>query len=325
MRGSAIGGAFVALAIVATCVAHVAGGAAPSQTSPGTDIVAETRAAMSSGGWIKGHEALGAFRSAHGDTPDALDALSWVARGALSAGQLDKAIQYSDEVRTAASEGLKRAGPGGDAHLLAALGAAIEVTAFALVEEGARSDAVHFLRTESIAHRDSPLSREIDANLALVSLEGKPAPRLDAGMSVGPRLRDGGASEAPRQPTFVFFWAHWCQECKAESPMIARLVEKYRARGLAIVAPTRRYGYIEAGRAVAPDREFRHLVQVRDTFYNYLKREPVPVTDANHKAFGIAAVPMHILIDREGIVRLYRPGRMSQEELESAIVHLLER
>ncbi len=105
--------------------------------------------------------------------------------------------------------------------------------------------------------------------------------------------------------------------------MIAHLVEKYRARGLAVVAPTRRYGYIEAGRPVSPDREFRHLVQVRDAFYGFLKREPVPVTDANHKAFGIAAVPMHILIDREGIVRLYRPGRMSQEELESAIVQLL--
>jgi hypothetical protein len=58
MRGSAMGGAFVALAIVATCVA---GGAARSQTPPGTDIVADVRAAMSSGGWIKGHEALGAF------------------------------------------------------------------------------------------------------------------------------------------------------------------------------------------------------------------------------------------------------------------------
>jgi thiol-disulfide isomerase/thioredoxin len=321
MRGPCLGAAFAALVVVSSVVSD----AAPAQTPAGTDIVADVRAAMSSGGWLKGQETLGVFRSAHGDTPDVLDALSWVARGALSAGQLDKAIQYADEARTGASESLKRSGHGGDAHLLAALGAAIEVTAFALVEEGARSDAVHYLRSESIAHRDSPLGREIDANLELVSLEGRPAPRLEAGMSVGRRLPDGGTHGSPREPTFLFFWAHWCQECKAESPMIAQLVDKYRARGLAVVAPTRRYGYIEQGRAVSPEREFRHLVQVRDTFYRFLKREPVPVTDANHKAFGIAAVPMHVLIDRDGIVRLYRPGRMSKEDLESAILQVLER
>src|SRR5689334_4992049 len=139
MRGPGLGAALVALTVVVSRVATVAGDAGPDQISAGTDIVADVRAAMSSGGWIKGQETLGVFRSAHGDTPDVLDALSWVARGALSAGQLDKAIQYASEARTRASEGLKRSGGGGDAHLLAALGAAIEVTAFALVEEGARS------------------------------------------------------------------------------------------------------------------------------------------------------------------------------------------
>jgi thiol-disulfide isomerase/thioredoxin len=321
MRGPGLGAAFAALVIV-TSVVSVAGGVAPAQAPAGTDIVADVRAAMSNGGWIKGQATLGVFRSAHGDTPEALDALSWVARGALSAGELVKALQFADEARARASEILKVSAGGGDPHLLTALGAAIEVTAFALVEEGARSDAVHFLRTESIAHRDSPLGREIDANLELVSLEGRPAPRLEAGMSVGPRLRDGGTSGSP---TLMFFWAHWCQECKAESPMIAQLVDKYRARGLAVVAPTRRYGYIEGGRAVSPERELRHLVQVRDTFYRFLAHAPVPVTDANHKAFGIAAVPMHVLIDRDGIVRLYRPGRMSKEDLESAILRVLDR
>ncbi len=153
MCGPDIRAAFVALAVVVTCVAGLASGAAPSQTPAGADIVADVRAAMSSGGWIKGRETLCVFRSAGGDTPEVLEALSWVARGALSAGQLDKAIQYADEARTGA-ERVKRSTAGGDAHLLTTLGAAIEVKAFALVEEGARSDAVHFLRTESITHRD---------------------------------------------------------------------------------------------------------------------------------------------------------------------------
>jgi hypothetical protein len=48
------------------------------------------------------------------------------------------------------------------------------------------------------------------------------------------------------------------------------------------------------------------------------------VTDANHKAYGVAAIPMHILVDRSGVVRLYRPGRMTEAELEAAILSVLE-
>ena len=78
---------------------------------------------------------------------------------------------------------------------------------------------------------------------------------------------------------------------------------RYRSRGLAIVAPTRRYGYVESGRPAPPDKELRHILQVRDEHYPFLRKAPVPVADANYKAFGVAAVPMHVLIDRHGIVR----------------------
>lgn len=107
--------------------------------------------------------------------------------------------------------------------------------------------------------------------------------------------------------------------------MIAKLFDKYRARGLAIVAPTRNYGYVDGGRTASPDKELRHILQVRDTFYPFLKHAPVPVTDANHRAFGVAAIPVNILIDRHGIVRLYHPGRIAEADLEGAIVDVLDR
>jgi hypothetical protein len=66
----------------------------------------------------------------------------------------------------------------------------------------------------------------------------------------------------------------------------------------------------------SPDKELRHILQVRDTFYPFLKHAPVPVTDANHRAFGVAAIPVNILIDRHGIVSLYHPGRMADAVLE---------
>jgi hypothetical protein len=101
------------------------------------------------------------------------------------------------------------------------------------------------------------------------------------------------------------------------------LLDKYRSRGLAIVAPTRRYGYVDGGRPATPDRELRHIVQVRDTFYRFLQHQPVPVTDANHRAYGVSPVPTHVLVDAKGFVRLYRPGRMTEEELDAAIAAVL--
>src|SRR6185436_10838845 len=126
------------------------------------------------------------------------------------------------------------------------------------------------------------------------------------------------------QPQLVFFWAHWCQDCKAESPVLSRIVEKYRSRGLGVIAPTRRYGFAQNGRSAAPAKELRHIVEVRDAYYPFLKKAIVPVTDANYKAYGVAAVPMHVLIDRDGIVRLYQQGRMSEPELDTAIAAVLE-
>jgi hypothetical protein len=32
---------------------------------------------------------------------------------------------------------------------------------------------------------------------------------------------------------------------------------------------------------------------------------------------------MHVLVDRQGVIRLYQPGRMTEEELEAAIKKLL--
>jgi peroxiredoxin len=151
---------------------------------------------------------------------------------------------------------------------------------------------------------------------------GRPAPRLDPGLAIG--LRSPLAVKGS-PALLLFFWAHWCPECKAESATLARLLDKYRARGLTIVAPTKRYGWVQAGRPAAPDKEVRHIAEVRDTYFRFLQGVPVPVADSNHIAYGVDAIPTHVLIDRQGIIRLYQSGRMTEADLDAAIVNILER
>jgi thiol-disulfide isomerase/thioredoxin len=203
----------------------------------------------------------------------------------------------------------------------AQLVAAIETRASAMVGQGARSEAVSFLQTELATYRSAPIHDQIQGIVDRVSLEGRPAPPLETRLRVGPRVPS--VADLKGKVVVLFFWAHWCAECKAESPSVGKLVDKYRSQGLAIVAPTQRYGYVEGGRPAAPDKELRYIIQVRDAHYGFLHNEPVPVSEANYKEYGVTTVPMHVLLDRQGVVRLYQPGRMTEEELEAAIKKLL--
>jgi thiol-disulfide isomerase/thioredoxin len=290
------------------------------QTEP--DIVAQVRTAMANGGIAEAEKTLSGYRAAHGSTADAVEALQWLARGALRAKLYDKADSYARETQRLAKAVLSDAGNQSE-RMHVAIATSTELLALVLIEKGWRSDAVHLLRTDYEAYRGTPAADLIKATLDVLSLEGQPAPSLSSGITLGAPLRevDGNAS----RPTLVFFWAHWCQECKAEGPMLERLVNKYRAQGLAIVAPTRRYGYITAGRPAAPGKELQHISRVRDSFYRFLKHDPVPVADVNYAAFGISVVPVHVLIDRQGVIRLYHPGRIDVEDLEAAIVDVLRR
>lgn len=44
---------------------------------------------------------------------------------------------------------------------------------------------------------------------------------------------------------------------------------------------------------------------------------------ANYKEYGVTTVPMHVLLDRQGVIRLYHPGGLTEDELEAAIRKLL--
>lgn len=48
-----------------------------------------------------------------------------------------------------------------------------------------------------------------------------------------------------------------------------------------------------------------------------------PIDNLGHIAYGASATPTFVLIDRKGVVRLYTPTRMSEEELARRIEGLL--
>jgi thiol-disulfide isomerase/thioredoxin len=254
-------------------------------------------------------------------TPETIEALSRQARGALAARQLDQAKSYASETRELVLEQLKRRKLDAERLLPLALGASIEVQARVLAARGERAQAVSFLKGELKAWWDTSIRTRIQKNLNLLTLEGKPAPPLEVGLWLGPQPLP--LSALTGRPVLLFFWAHWCPDCKAQIPALVKLEAAYGPRGLVLIGPTQRYGYIARGQESTPGEELRYIDQARRKSYAALTNMPVPVSEENLQRYGASTVPTLVLVDRQGIVRLYHPGQMRYEELAPAVASAL--
>lgn len=306
---------FVATALT-VCLAALAGLSAQAPA-----IVKEVRGAIAANDFARASKTLAEYRAAHGITPEMLVALSWMGRGALAANDLDNAEKYARETYQLSKAQLKARPLDQEPQLPIALGAAIEVLGHADAERGARTEAVAFLRSELGTHKGTSIEKRIQKNINLLSLEGQPVPTIDVAEYLGPKPPAVAALKG--KVVLMFFWAHWCGDCKAQAPILAELAGKYRDQGLVIFAPTQRFGYVAGGAPASAEEEMRYIDQVRQTFYPALSGQPVPVSEATHLRFGVSTTPTLVLVDRQGIIRLYHPGRMPMEQLEPRVRALL--
>jgi thiol-disulfide isomerase/thioredoxin len=265
---------------------------------------------------------LEAERPGKGDlTSEWLAGVSWVARGASFAGQWETAEKYATEAFEGSQALLKLRSLDQDRNLETSLGAAIEVLGAVRNAAGDRVGGADFLRRQRETYRGTPIETRIQKNFLLLSLEGKPMPALETAQYLGKRPRT--AADLKGKVTLFFFWAHWCGDCKRQKPIIEALHEKYSGRGFTVVGPTRLYGYVARGTDATAEQEMDYLKNA------YQKQNPVPawidapVSTQNFVNFGVSTTPTLVLVDREGIVRLYHPGGLSHEELAAHIEKLL--
>jgi thiol-disulfide isomerase/thioredoxin len=203
-------------------------------------------------------------------------------------------------------------------HLVIALGAAFEVEAQVLAGRGDRSQAVSLLQSALATYGRTSIRARLQKNLNLLSLVHRPAPPLDIKEHIG-ATAPLPLSKLQGSPVLLFFWAHWCPDCKAEASTLTRLRSEYGSRGLVVMGPTQLYGYAAHGEAVSAPQEISYIETIRQRFYSGLLDVPIPVSKANFDIYGASTTPTLVLIDRTGHVALYHPGSMSYDDLRSAI------
>jgi thiol-disulfide isomerase/thioredoxin len=255
-------------------------------------------------------------------SPELALAISWQGRAALAAKNYDLAERYAGQARTLSLQILKTQKLDASNFLPLALGASIEVEAQVMAARGEVSGAVAFLQGERRKYAGTSIVERISKNINLLSLEGKPAPPLSATEWIG--TKPPALSTFRGKPVLLFFWAHWCSDCKAQAPIMARLMQRYGPRGLQMIAPTRYYGYVEGGEDAKPAQEKPYITKIRDQYYAALKSAHVPLSNAIFEAYGCSSTPTIALVDKQGIVRWYHPGNATEVELAQRIEALLK-
>lgn len=257
---------------------------------------------------------IDSYQKTQGVTPELLEAMSWMGRGALASKDYANAEAWSAKAYRLSSAELAKRPLDAERHLPIALGAAIEVHAQTLAAKGDRSAAVVYLRQELAKYRATSIRTRIQKNINLLSLEGKPAPAIDTRLFVG--AKPPTLASLRGKPVLIFLWAHWCGDCKAQIAALAQVKAEYRDR-LALIAPTQHYGYVAQGEEAPLDAETKYIDEVRLKYYEpRLPGIPVPISDESFKNYGASTTPTLVLVDARGIVRIYHPGKMTFEELK---------
>jgi thiol-disulfide isomerase/thioredoxin len=157
----------------------------------------------------------------------------------------------------------------------------------------------------------------------LLSLQGRPAPPLKSDEFLGAKLPM--PAQLKGSPVLLFFWAHWCSDCKAEAPIITQLRSEFSGQGLQVIGPTRLYGYTAQIEHASASDELGYIDAVRHRFYAGLLDMPVPISRYNFDTYGASTTPTLVLLDRTGRVAMYHPGALPYAELRAEIEKVVAR
>lgn len=107
---------------------------------------------------------------------------------------------------------------------------------------------------------------------------------------------------------YLNFFATWCPPCNEEAPQLEELQHRFGARGLQVVG----VDVLENARKAEQFRQSHHL--------SY----PAVVDDGTLRdQYNVNGLPVHVFIDRAGVVRNVVVGELSATEMRANVQRLL--
>ncbi len=156
-------------------------------------------------------------------------------------------------------------------------------------------------------------------------VEPPPPPPVDLSVPVGPKIGlrapdftlrtlDGSTvalSDLLGQPVLINYWATWCVPCKKELPILEKLFQEYKSRGLLIVSVD----------AIEQDTTEKLQSVITQSGMTY----PTLLDDGNQFADAYQAIffPTSFFIDASGVIRDMTLGDSTEEIFRQKIEKLL--
>ncbi len=134
---------------------------------------------------------------------------------------------------------------------------------------------------------------------------GQAAPDWTAPTTSGTKL---SLHEMAGKAVYLNFFATWCPPCNEEAPAINNLQKQYASRGLRIVGID----------------ELENAGKAREFVRKYGLVYPAVVDDGTiGSQYEVNGLPVHVFIDRNGIVKKIVVGEMAGPEIASAVRSML--
>ncbi len=108
----------------------------------------------------------------------------------------------------------------------------------------------------------------------------------------------------------INFWVTWCAPCRAEIPELIKLQRRYRRKGLRII------GVTYPPQSTREVKSFRHRMKMNYSIAIGTKETKSLFTNSQ-------ALPVTVVIDRDGLVRAVIEGILYPDEFDQKIKTLL--
>jgi thiol-disulfide isomerase/thioredoxin len=107
---------------------------------------------------------------------------------------------------------------------------------------------------------------------------------------------------------YLNFFASWCPPCNEEAPTLSALQKQYGSRGLQVIG----VDVLENARKAEQFRSDHNLAY------------PAVVDDGTlRNQYNVNGLPVHVFIDRSGVVRDVVVGELSETEMRDHVLKLL--